>query len=136
MFHGKIKTEKKLHVMNLSNGTCSICSTCEEDFDHLLFRCNDLYQIWNFAVNKIKLVAININITQSIKLFGWLGGDEHRGVVVNTIILSSLWEIWKRRCSKKFENKDIPISICLKRIKNSIKEHFSILKKKPALKRA
>ena len=116
--------------MKLSDGMCKICQNNQEDFEHLLILCTGLNLVWDASTCLIRLILPNFILTKDIQLFGIHSQDEISNTIINTIVCITRWQIWKRRCMKKFSNKNIPIQNCISQIKSTILEHLQILEKK------
>ena len=74
-----------------------------------------------------------ILITDVELFFGLMSEDKYKNTVVNSILSLTRWNIWKRRCTNKYDGKLIPIKTCLDRVMRDIDIHISILEKRPQL---
>ena len=116
--------------MKLSNGLCKICQLVEEDFEHMISKCQGLNEIWEKIRNVLAITFPNIVLNNKVIFFGWTSDNNYNNTVVNTVVSIARWEIWKRRCKKRYDDKLITISSCQKRIHSGIREHLSILEKR------
>ena len=72
MIHGVVNTEKRLLLMNLSDGKCHICGM-DEDIYHLFVMCKDLDTIWNLIEKITKSAVCNtFTLNSQSKVIGIL----------------------------------------------------------------
>ena len=118
----------------LSDGICKMCSSHEENVEHLLYTCSKLSGIWEDIVQFINNVfETRITLNRFSVLAGILINDE-TNAVVNVVISIARFEIWKRRNVFRYENIFIDPLIIVAKIKFEVKWHFQILAKKTCSK--
>ena len=115
--------------MRLSNGYCKICLTEVEDFEHMLIGCQGLNIIWARILSILRCVFPGLVLSCDILFFGIASGDTNMNTVVNTILSLTRWNIWKRRCTYKFDSKLKPLDVCLRHTLRAIVDHSKILAK-------
>ena len=130
LFDGCINTEMRLKQMTFSDGICKMCSSHEENVEHLLYTCSKLSGIWEDIVQFINNVfETRITLNRFSVLAGILINDE-TNAVVNVVFSIARFEIWKRRNVFRYENIFIDPLIIVAKIKYEVKCHFQILAKK------
>ena len=60
--------------------------------------------------------------------------DRTINTLVNTMLGITRWNIWKRRCTYRYDNKLKPVQCCLSTILKEILQHFNILEKQERFK--
>ena len=134
LFYNQISVEKKLKVMRLSDGVCKICRTSEEDLEHMMIGCENLNIIWARILPLIRLTLPGTIVTLDIFYFGLMTEDRTINTLVNTMLGITRWNIWKRRCTYRYDNKLKPVQCCLSTILKEILQHFNILEKQERFK--
>ena len=129
IFFNQVNVEKKLKLMRLSDGVCKMCLAHEEDLEHMLIGCQGLNVIWARIIPLIKIALPNILVTIDIFHFGLMSENKLMNTIVNTVLSIARWNIWKRRCTYKYDDKLISIESCLSIILKDIAQHLDILKK-------
>ena len=97
----------------------------------MVINCRGLNVIWRNILQLLRFVIPRATITDYILFFGPTSEDLALNTLVNTILSITRWNIWKRRCTKKFDDKLKPIDSCLKTAFREIGEHLDILIKNP-----
>ena len=116
--------------MRLSDGICKICLAHTEDFEHMVSKCQGINRVWALTTELIHKIVPNLVLTKEHMHFGLMSDDLEVNTLTNTILSITRWQIWKRRCTNKYDKKLIPIESCLSNIKSDVQEHMKILHKK------
>ena len=116
--------------MRLSDGVCKICQNHVEDFEHMAFLCRDIHKIWGDIFHILRLMKPDIIVSLDLICFGVTTEDTAINTIINSAISIARWQIWKRRCTNKYDQKLLPIDKCLSNIMQDIFEHKHILRKK------
>ena len=102
-----LNTEEKLAKMKLSNGKCMSCTIEEETVEHLFHECELIERTWS-VINEIchNIWDTNIDDIMSV-IFTKFSKDKPHHVyeVMQYIILSVKWIIWKRRNIVKYDDR-------------------------------
>ena len=135
MIHRIIYTEERLQKMNKSpNGSCHFCKD-PENLMHLFVNCKLVDNVWTeifqkinefFEQNKIKTISKSEN---SI-ILGISHRDDQLNAIVNTILTTTKWMIWKERNVAKYQKKKITKLKIINLIKSEISFIFSLAKSK------
>ncbi len=102
-----LNTEEKLQKMKLSNGKCMLCTVETEDIEHLFYGCELIDRTWAFF-NKLCQKIWNVALTEQNILL--LVNRERTNItpkteVINYIIMSVKWILWKNRNTLKYDHK-------------------------------
>ena len=93
-------------------------------------QCQGISVIWRAVTTILQTIIPDIEITKSLLHFGLMSDDRKINTVINTVVSITLWQIWKRRCKKRYDDILLPMEACLGIIKIEILEHLHILAKK------
>ncbi len=102
-----IWTEQKLKRIGQSNGLCCRCSIEEEDIEHLLYMCECNDNIWSVVERWCKTFDKDLEITIDIIVLGYRsqnGNISETTNLINMIIDSAKWQIWKARNDTKYND--------------------------------
>ena len=115
MLHRTIMTDRKLCQFNLRPN--ELCDDCQvpEDISHLFFNCPEANIVWT-RVQTWLIDNTNMNINFNKKAI--LLGDKNNETVINTIILITKHEIYKKKWKARFLN--------LNYLKNLFKNQMNI----------
>ncbi len=100
-------TEQKQKKMRLSDGFCKLCTVDEETVEHMFYECDLVDRVWVeidrvikevWKVNCVRLKDIIFCLTHAEK-------DNNVNMILEFIIMSTKWIIWKRRNLTKYEDK-------------------------------
>ncbi len=100
-------TEQKLKRIGQSNGICSRCGIEEEDLEHLLYMCECNENIWSIVEQWVKDFDDDIKISLNVIILGYRSKDGNindNTNLINMIIDSVKWKIWKWRNDIKYNN--------------------------------
>jgi hypothetical protein len=135
VIHRIIYTEERLQKMNKSpNGSCHFCKD-PENLMHLFVNCKLVDSVWTeifqkinefYEQNEIKTISKSEN---SI-ILGISHRDDQINAIVNTILTTTKWMIWKERNVAKYQKKKITKLKIINLIKSEISFIFSLAKSK------
>ena len=135
VIHRIIYTEERLQKMNKSpNGGCHFCKD-PENLMHLFVNCKLVDSVWTeifqkinefYEQNEIKTISKSEN---SI-ILGISHRDDQINAIVNTILTTTKWMIWKERNVAKYQKKKITKLKIINLIKSEISFIFSLAKSK------
>ena len=128
IFNGQINTEARLLRMRLSNGTCTLCTLELENVQHLLISCTCVEKVWIGIENMISKIRQNYTLLSNFnKIFGFKDIDTEMEFC-NTLLSITRWNIWKRRCIFRYENKYMSQDELLTWILDDYKQNLQILR--------
>ena len=91
----------------------------------------ETYRRYGGDVFKIlEIILPGITVSLDIICFGAMTDNTIVNTIANSIISIARWQIWKRRCSNKYDNTLLPIDVCLSNVMRGIFDHMHILRKK------
>ncbi|XP_059075024.1 uncharacterized protein LOC131875037 [Cryptomeria japonica] len=105
---------------------CIMCKKAEESLDHLLLQCEKAQTIWSFLLGKLGWMAPLPNTV--LDLFSSWNIPSRRSVFSSLwIVVPSLviWEIWKERNRRLFQEKEKSMENLLLRVEQAIVESVS-----------
>lgn len=132
IFHGQVNTEKKLQLMNYSDGKCSLCKVKLENLEHLLFDCIEVNGIWSVIENMLNtIVDKHLALDKFTILVGIISNDKNdTDEILNMVLSISRWIIWKRRCLLRYDKKYLSIIQLINWVRQEIYMHIDILLQK------
>ena len=101
VLHRTIMTNKKMHQFNLRDN--ELCDDCQlpETISHLLYECPEVHAIWDQLLNwLLNVTNMNINFTKKAIIIG----DKNNDPIINTVIMITKHEIYKRKWKANFLN--------------------------------
>lgn len=125
LFSAALPLDERVHQRGVM--LASKCSCCRqgniESIDHLFVGSDVAQWVWcNFAKLLYKLVIAR-NIQQLFKSWlQWHRQKSHMAYVVQIILFTGCWELWKSRCRKKFEEIDMDAQKIISRIYSHLTE--------------
>lgn len=130
IFHGQVNTENKLKAMHFSTGVCVLCKCQEENLEHLLIDCEQVYKAWQEVEYTLRYIAdvteTYFEFTRFNMMVGYLKSG-YQYEIMNVILSITRWIIWKRRCIEKYEKSKISLYEMISWIKREIYGHIDIL---------
>ena len=124
-------TEEKQKKMRLSDGFCKLCSIEVETIEHLFYECELVENIW--AIISDITTEIWNEKADSLKsvIFGQIQKEIDHDIsqILEFIIISTKWIIWKRRNKLKYDEKWTNIDETVKWVKAYITEQTELLLK-------
>ncbi|KAK1429570.1 hypothetical protein QVD17_11783 [Tagetes erecta] len=103
----------------MDNTRCPLCGDYDETANHLFASCYIFHLVWQHISNWCKIHPFFVFTTRDI-----LEAHTHINVVskkkkiIQAIILTACWSLWKARNEKIFEDKEIDLSTLLEEIKS------------------
>ena len=90
-----------MYQFNLrDNELCDVCQI-PETISHLLYDCPEVQFIWDHLLNWLSIVTnMNINFNKKAILLG----DKNNDPIINTVIMITKHEIYKRKWKSNFLN--------------------------------
>ena len=108
ILHRIIYTEHKLQMMNRSNGKCHLFNGNSETLSHLFFNCDFTEQLMQITkqniVDKIPGLA-NADIFNEENMIFGEQDEGNMQMLINTIIITLKWTVWKERNIIKYQHK-------------------------------
>ena len=101
--------------MKFSDGYCKLCNTERENLDHILIKCSHISDVWVRIEQIVYILWETDCMTDFNKIICYMK-HEKLHEVINMILSSSHWIIWKRRCINKYEGEYIDLESFLKGI--------------------
>ena len=101
VLHRTIMTNKKMYQFNLRDD--DLCDVCQipETISHLLYDCPEIRFLWDHLLNWLSIVTnIDINFDKKAILLG----DKNNDPIINTVIVITKHEIYKRKWKSNFLN--------------------------------
>ena len=86
------------------NPICQLCRTHNENASHLAANCSYSHSVWAHISQVTGLQNLLAPITD---LKGWWSGLMSNSIERNQIITYTIWNIWKERCRRVYDNKAI-----------------------------
>ncbi|KAF5796881.1 putative reverse transcriptase zinc-binding domain-containing protein [Helianthus annuus] len=117
---GIIATLKALERRNINVGSlvCRICEDGDKSSEHLLTSCYFATVIWNLVSNWCEVRPIYpFSIRDLTDAHKYMNVDTGKRKVIQGIIYTTCWVIWKTRNNQIFNNKIEPISKTMESIK-------------------
>ncbi|XP_071692876.1 uncharacterized protein [Rutidosis leptorrhynchoides] len=109
----RLPTKENLALRNidLPNLRCDLCNTSSENENHLFALCSISSLIWH----RIQLwIGLSLpNWTSTNDIWAWVDGvpiTGHQRIILKTIILSALWNIWRLRNAIIFKDSSLRAS--------------------------
>ncbi|XP_057856822.1 uncharacterized protein LOC131066134 [Cryptomeria japonica] len=105
---------------------CIMCKKVEESLDHLLLQCEEAQTVWSFLLGKLGWMAPLPNTI--LDLFSSWNIPSRRSVFSSLWLVASslvVWEIWKERNKKIFQEKEDSTESLLLRVQRAIAESVS-----------
>ena len=127
LFHGQVNAETKLKAMGFSDGFCKICKIEQENTEHI-FICKDIENFWSKLEETLEIIDMNLPITRFQQMVGVLN-EGYYNSIMNMILSMSRWEIWKRRCTYRYENRYLDEKCLTYVIFKRLVEHIKVLMK-------
>ena len=127
LFHGQVNAETKLKAMGFSDGFCKICKIEQENTEHI-FICKDIENFWSKLEETLEIIDMNLPITRFQQMVGVLN-EGYYNSIMNMILSMSRWEIWKRRCTYRYENRYLDEKCLTYVIFKRLVEHIQVLMK-------
>ena len=129
VFYGQVNTERRLLKMKMSDGICKICGSTFENLEHILIACQDLQVIWSTIEGIInKSFKCTLMLTRLNKM-GVFMEESSTTDLVNVVLSICRWEIWKRRCTYKYDSVLYNVHECLKVILDKLLIHMNLLRR-------
>ena len=133
MIHRIIYTKERLQKMNKSpNGSCHFCKD-PENLMHLFVNCKLVDSVWTEIFQKIyefyeknEIKTKTISKSENSIILGISHRDDQINAVVNTILTTTKWMIWKERNVAKYQKKKITKLKIINLIKSEISLIFSL----------
>lgn len=102
VLHRAIYSEKRLQLMNKSDGVCKTCNATDETIIHLISECSHILPIWESIQHVVEIITTHsLSFSIKHKVFGLEKEHENLSIEVtmlcNFIILETKWAIWKQR---------------------------------------
>ena len=98
-----------------------MCGQFEEDIFHLLISCEKLVDIWKFVKTIHNEIGV-FNLKPVHQVIGFIDSAD-RVNLPNMILSETRWQIWKYRCTNKYDRKGniLPLLDLLKlRLKQNV----------------
>ena len=87
----------------MSNGLCTLCNLNDENIVHIFYKCPKICMLWNKIKDLIfKISNVHIHINEETVLFGYQSNCKHIRLIVNWILFSGNWFLWKNRNNVKY----------------------------------
>jgi hypothetical protein len=128
LINNAIYTETKLVKMKVSDGKCKLCGVEMEDIIHLLYECETIGNIWQYINTLCKQIS-EVSINEASVMLGMQNvEDSNINELIDFILLTTKWEIWKRRNVIIHQDKWIDDCSLLQIIKCSLKQRLEVIK--------
>ncbi|KAK1440678.1 hypothetical protein QVD17_06507 [Tagetes erecta] len=109
----RIATRSALRIrgIHLDSHLCPLCGDYEENADHLLVSCYVANMVWHYISSWCKIQPIfAFTIKNILEFHKAINASKRKQKLVQAIILTSCWTIWKTRNEKTFDNKDLNLA--------------------------
>ena len=93
--------------MRLSNGMCKLCTIEVETIEHMFYECELVEKVWAILAKvtneiwKVNCDSLRYVIFSQTEL----KIDSEITVIMELIVMSTKWILWKRRCLLKYDDK-------------------------------
>ena len=104
----------------MTSTTCVLCDADEESETHLFLQCTWVKEIWASIALWCELDLSGIDsMEQILAITHALLQSNAQKKVVNTIILATIWFIWKARNDAIFNNKKVSTRLVVEEVKSN-----------------
>jgi len=127
---GAVNTETRLKKWGKSNGVCKLCTEEQETLDHLLFKCSRTKSVWDKMQGLIQGLIMHTWEINCVHIsLGVMDNEinEKEKEIVNMIIFSTKWMLWKNRNENRYEGKQCTIEQLFCRVKQSLKKQILLI---------
>ena len=108
---------------------CSVCKAEKENLEHILTECKGVNDIWKWA--NAAIASLNGNtcqISKCEKITNYSRQAHQHQPIVDALIGITRYEIWKRRCTIKYDMKEVNIAATIASIKTNLQKHLYLIK--------
>ncbi|OQU83651.1 hypothetical protein SORBI_3005G153066 [Sorghum bicolor] len=102
----ELTSDKIIRRGGQANPTCQLCRTENESPNHKVADCSFSKMVWLILAQKLNLQMLNQNKTSTRIKEWWTAmngqGDDTRRT---QLVIYAVWDIWKERCRRVFDNK-------------------------------
>jgi hypothetical protein len=118
----RLWTADRLRRRNWDNcGVCQLCKQTEETHDHLFVHCRFTTRIWENLKEWFGLQGFYPRLWAGLSIREWWssmaeGSSPHRKGLASLVLLT-VWEIWKERNARVFRHKASPSFVIVDKIK-------------------
>ena len=134
IIHNIVYTEEKLQKMGRSDGKCHFCKTNSETLKHLFFGCDPINKLFGKIFHTIN-AFFTLENTETIYfnerhvIFGGYARNKRDCAIINTILNTVKWTIWKIRNIVKYQKKDFTSQLLTNAIKMELKNLMESINK-------
>ena len=130
--HGLNRTGIKLKAMKLGTSKCSTCNLTDENFEHIIYECNNSKYIWPLIEKVLRETFDDnaISVCKPVVLTGFFDDStSDKLFMINVVMSITRFHLWKIRNKIRYDFESIPIYKNITILKWSLLNHITLLKK-------